>query len=409
VVAQDPRPGLSLAARDSTADLAREVIMSHAQRVTCFGTALLIAAAIVGLTGQTTLPRIGPADLVRVGTFKVPAGIRAGGSADAGFEYGGTALAFNPGARSLYVVGHAWDNFGAEISIPAPGGTATVLQPLTDLFEGRERAIGSGSWRVGGQLVYNGKLYTTAFLYYDGEATQTLSHFTRPLDLRARGGVVGPLRAGSLGAGFYSGYMTTVPADWRTALGGPALTGNCCLSVISRTSFGPSAFSFDPERPGSATPLVYYPQDRQTLGSYGAAGSHPVFNGTTRITGIVFPQGASTVLFLGSTGIGNYCYGEARECGQPGGSKGEHAHPYRAYAWAYDAGDLAAVKAGKKRPWDVRPYATWELPGIGDVAGDFGTGGAAYDPESRTIYLSVKFGDGERPLIHVFRISGLRG
>ena len=131
-----------------------------------------------------------------------------------------------------------------------------------------------------------------------------------------------------------------------------------------------------------------------------------MFNGTTRITGLVFPPGTSTVLFLGSTGIGNYCYGEAAACGDPtNSSKGEHAYPYRAYAWAYSANDLAAVKAGTMQPWQVVPYATWELPGIGDVGQDFATGGAGYDPSTRQLYVSVKLGDSTRPLIHVYSLN----
>ena len=29
--------------------------------------------------------------------------------------------------------------------------------------------------------------------------------------------------------------------------------------------------------------------------------------------------------------------------------------------WAYDLNDLAAVKAGKKRPWSLKPYGVWPL------------------------------------------------
>lgn len=364
-----------------------------------------VALAVVGVRAEPKAPRIHAGDLVRLGSFKLPTGIRAGGQANAGFEYGGSAMTYNPANNSLYVGGHAWDNFGGEVSIPAIGGTATLLQPLTDAFEGKARAIGDGTWNVGGQLVYKGKLHMTAFIYYDASAAQTVSHFSRPLNLSTRGQVAGPVRAGALGAGFYSGYMGSIPAEWQATLGGPALTGNCCLSILSRTSYGPAVFSFDPEHAGTATPLVYYTQDHQTIGTYGATGSHPVFNGTTRITGVVFPQGTSSVLFFGSTGFGNYCYGEGAECGEPGSSKGEHAPPYRAYVWAYDAYDLAAVKAGKKRPWDVTPYATWALTGLGNVSGEFATGGAAYDPVSGRVYLSQRFGDGERPLIHVFTMS----
>ena len=51
---------------------------------------------------QTTLTRLQPPDLVYQGAFRVPGGSFAGSS----FEYGGTALAFNPSNGSLFIVGH---------------------------------------------------------------------------------------------------------------------------------------------------------------------------------------------------------------------------------------------------------------------------------------------------------------
>jgi hypothetical protein len=323
-----------------------------------------------------------------------------------GFAYGGTALSYNPANDSLYIVGHVYDQDMAEVKIPALGGTATVLQALKDPLGGKlEQIGGSGSKRIGGSLVYNNKLYVTAFTFYDGDGSQSTSHFQRSLSL-SDSGVTGPYKVGSLGAGFYSGYMGTIPAEWQSQFGGPALTGNCCLSVISRTSYGPAASVFNPETTGqSAQALVYYTSDHQTLGTYGASGVHPVFNGTTRITGVVFPGGTSTVLFIGMSGVGNYCYGEAAACNDPSNSsKGEHAYPYRAYVWAYNANDLLAVKKGSKQPYAVTPYATWELSEPGGVSNDFGIGGAAYDPVNNRVFVAKK-GSDNSPVIYVYQIS----
>jgi hypothetical protein len=343
-----------------------------------------------------------PGELVHVGSFKVPADAVGGGKR--GFEYGGGAPAYNPGRDSLFLVGHDWDQFSAEISIPQLNGTARVLQPLADAVEGRRVSIDED--KVGGQLVYNGQLILTKFGFYDATVSQLASHFVRPLDLSIKGQVKGPHRIGPLGAGFYSGYMAAVPAEWQRLLGGPVLTGNCCLSILSRTSYGPAAAAMDPSHLGvseDAVPLVYYTPEHQTLGAYGAPGSHPVFNGSTRIRGLVFPEGTASVLFFGATGIGNYCYGYAPDCGAPGYDKGEHAYPYRAYVWAYDANDLAASRAGKVRPWNVKPYATWELP-LANV--EFaGIGGAAYDPATGRIFVTQRLADGGLPLIHIFRIE----
>lgn len=357
---------------------------------------MLVTASVQAQSG----PLVQSSNLTYLGSFRLPA------PSGNGFMYGGTALGYNPANNSLFITGHPHENLTAEVKIPAVGGTATLVQPLTDAFGGRLSSIGTGSARVGGSLVYKNRLYMTGFLYYDGSGAQSNSHFSRA-GTSMSGGVTGPYRVGSMGAGFYSGYMGLVPAEWQSKFGGPALTGNCCLSIISRTSYGPAAFAFDPESSGStAQPLVYYTGDHQTLGTYGASGSNPKFNGTTRITGVVFPQGTSSVLFFGMTGVGSYCYGEAAACNDPSNSsKGEHAYPYRAYVWAYNANDLAAVRAGSRQPYAVTPYATWELSQLGNVVSDFGVGGAAYDPATGRIYVAKKHGDGDNPLIYVYHVN----
>lgn len=369
--------------------------------VLALSTAAVLAGAGTAAYGQSSTT-VTQKDMTYLGSFHLPV---VGGD---GFSYGGGGLAFNPAKNSLYIVGHVYDLLTAEISIPALGSTATVLQPLRDSTAGKLGAIGgTGQLRIGGNLVYKNKLYTTGFVYYDASGAQTLSHFSRPLDLSASG-VTGPYRVGSSGAGFYSGYMTAIPSDWQAKLGAPAMTGNCCLSIISRTSYGPSVSAWDPESAGvNAQILVAYDQSHQTLGAYGASGIHPVFNGSTRITGIFFPPGTASVLFYGSTGVGNYCYGEAAACNDPSNNvKGEHAYPYRAYIWAYNANDLAAVRAGTKQPYSVTPYATWELSDFGNVNQDFATGGAAYDAATGRVYLYEVGGDGDLPLIRVYKVGG---
>ena len=312
-----------------------------------FPTLLVAAALLAGsLTAhaQSTQPLIRKENMVYRGSFKMPA---VSGN---GFTWGGSAISYNPANNSLFVVGHVYDQAMAEVSIPAMGGTSTVLQALRDPLGGKLGSIGgSGSRRIGGSLVYKNRLYITGFVFYDADNAQRSSHFSRPLTL-SNSEVTGPIRVGSQGVGFHSGYMGSIPVEWQTQFGGPALTGNCCLSIISRTSYGPAVSVFDPESTAqTATSLVHYTQDHQTLGTYGASGVHPAFNGTTRITGVVFPNGTASVLFFGMTGVGNYCYGEAAECNDPSNnSKGEHAYPYKAYVWAYNANDLLAVKNGMR-------------------------------------------------------------
>lgn len=375
-------------------------------------------------------PLVQPQDLQYVGAFRVPAGPIGSSS----FDYGGTALAFEPEGGSLFVVGHDWHQQVAEIAVPAIRkgvqvgdlAVATVRQPFADVTDGRLGAVGENTVKIGGLLVYQRQLHATAYLYYDGPGAQRLSHFVSGLDLAVRGDARGPFRVGKLMAGYVSGYFGLVPAAWHTALGGPVLNGQCCLGIISRTSYGPSVSTIDPAtigvvNPAPANPLLYYTADRPLLeeGQKGDGWSNTstLFNGTTAVRGVVFPEATRSVLFFGRQGVGQFCYGPGtadkslvgkpadggidRWCEDPtDGNKGTHAYPYAYYVWGYDALDLSAVKSGSRRPWTVRPYAVWKL------TLPFGTenahiNGAAYDQKTGRIFLSQAFGDGDRPVIHV--------
>jgi hypothetical protein len=371
-------------------------------------------------------------DLVYQGAFRLPQGTLPGASY--GFDYGTTGFAYYPAHNSLLVNNHIYEQKTAEVSIPQIVNstnlnnlsTATLLQNPADITEGNLAKQGAGGAtleyaRMGGLMVYGNKLIGGAFIWYDGGYAGELTHFTSGLAFSQTGDFHGMYKVGDLNAGFYSGYTTDIPQEWQSAFGGPALTGNCCISIISRTSFGPAAFVFNPDdlgvkNPVPATPVVYYDGAHPTLGDWGNSTTvNLYFNMATGVTGIVFPAGTRSVLFFGRQGTGVPCYG----CGgstNPGGdcanewcydpagsSKGCHAYPYKPWVWAYDANDLLSVKNGQKNPWDIRPYAVWALD-LPDTGGN-DLQGVAYDPATRRLYVSQSYGDGASPLIHVFSIS----
>lgn len=366
-------------------------------------------------TPPEDLPRVEADDLRYVGAFRLPEGTFGGSS----FDYGGTALAFRPGRPSLFVVGHDWDQQVAEVGIPAavPGAdlaalpVAAVLQPFVEATEGLMFTVDDHMIKVGGLFVVGDELLGTAYSYYDADASQRLSHFLRPLDLSATG-ARGMFAVGDLGAGFVSGYLAEVPAAWRETLGARYLTGQCCIPIVSRTSYGPAAFGFDPAALGPATPapttpLVYYPAEHP-LAEWDATSE--LFNGTSEVRGLVFPVGTRSLLFFGRQGVGPFCYGvggtgPGAECEDPADdSHGTHAYPYRYQVWAYDAIDLRAVVRGETEPWSVRPYAIWtpDLP-FGEPSAHLN--GAAYDPAGNRLWLSQAFGDGGRPVIYELAVE----
>ena len=383
-----------------------------------------------------TEPLVQASNLVYQGSFRVPGGIHSGGKADAGFEYGGGVIAFNPARDSLYMLGHTWDQFVGEISVPVAikGSvssltTAALLQPLSDPTEGLLPSINPNDpndKRIGGLLPYQGKLYVAGYSYYDGGMTQVLSHFVTGQDLSVKGDVKGPYQVGTVGAGFVGGYFGLIPPQWEATLGGPVLNGQCCLAIVGRTSSGPASFAIDPTQLGivnplPAAPLDYYPQ-AHPLSSWSSTST--LFNGTTHMGGVVMATGTRSVLFFGRIGVGAFCYGAGTTiqsldgtltadgvthyCYDPLDSgKGTHGYPYIYQVWAYDANDMAKVRSGQLQPWDVRPYATWQL---NLPYGTFGSAfylGAAYDAVTGRIFLSQtqSGADGTRPIVHVFKIQ----
>lgn len=355
-----------------------------------------------------TLPRITSADFIYLGAFRAPYEDRAGNP----LTWGGYALAVNPSGATegtstgLFIGCHAWRQRLAEIAIPSTvnlSETAALRQDCTDVTEGRLDLVDDMP-NLGGALVYGGRLIVSVYGYYDADVSQTRSHFASSTDLAQTGDVVGPEQVGEQ-AGVVAGYMTTIPEEWQTHLGGPALTGQCCIPIISRTSAGPAASVFDPEdvgrrNPVPATPLLHYPLEHPLAPE---DAQNNLFNLTTQIVGMAFPPGSRSLLFVGRHGIGPYCYGAGEECDDPVESyKGPHAYPYVHQVWAYDVLDLLSVKQGQLRPWEVQPYAVWRLTEMDDVGGA-SIAGAAFDPDAGRLYITEQYGD--EPLVHVYRLT----
>jgi hypothetical protein len=343
------------------------------------------------------------------------------------FNYGGTAMAFDAKDQALWLVGHDWYQRAAEVTIPPLVRAttieslprATLRRPFADILAGKLNSIGSGTDKIGGILPMADGLIVSAYIYYDASHAQKRSHF------RVTGSsVTGPVQVGDAPAGFVSGYMTPIPLEWQNALGGTALTGQCCIPIISRTSVGPAASVFNTADVGSrnpvpATEVLGYPLDHATLGGYDTPNG--LANGATKMAGVVFPPGTSSVLFIGRQ-PGGFCYGEGTGdrgrdrrpvpgengvvyCYDPTNSyKGTHGYPYRPFVWAYDANDLVAVKNGTRQPWEVTPYATWTFNTPFDNDGHL-ISGVAYDPATRRLYVAGGFEDGNAPLIHVFELT----
>jgi hypothetical protein len=375
-----------------------------------------------GGNGGGGAQQIGADDIQYLGSFEVPGKDSTTGD-ESSLTYGGNALGYNPINDSLYYGGHDWYQKLAEVSIPSNfSQTATVLQDLADVTDGKLGQVDEGNIKLAGTLVYDGKLIVAASAYYDADANQQKSHFSSGLDLSAANDAQGPFAvSGEANTRSKAGYMTPIPSGWQSAFAGPALTGNCCQSIISASSAGPAATVFDPATVGSADPIagttvLFYELDNPTTGA--GTDENGIYKQSDTIVGIAFPEGSSSVLFIGRHGKGEYCYGPGTDdqslhgtpdgegnvwCYDPAGSsKGTHAYPYVHQIWAYEAADLVEVKEGTREPWDVTPYAIFELTDM-DSGGGASAVGAAFDPASGRWFFTEAYGD--NPRVHVYQIG----
>jgi hypothetical protein len=368
-------------------------------------------------------------DMTYLGAFRLPQG-DFGGSR---FGYGGHGVApyHDPlaGKNTLFMEGHAWyPGYVAQVEIPSSLiissnwddlPQAGVLQDFYDITDGKSATLADYTYFIYGLLPYNGRLIVGASEYYDANYSQVNSHGVSGFSLSATNDFQGfyavnaAANPRSLG-----GYMTTIPAEWRSSLGGPALTGNCCLSIISASSSGPAASVFDPDQVGTqnpipATTVLFYPLEHPLAG---VDTQNSLFNLSTHMGGMAFPSGSRSVLFIGRQGVGPYHYGCGIDAGQScpsdcdndcsvdpcDHSKGTHAYPYVHQVWAYDANDLVAVKNGQKRHWELRPYATWTLDDM-DTSGCADVRGAGYDPVTRRLHITQSYGESAR--VEVYAIG----
>lgn len=369
-------------------------------------------------------------DLVHVRSFRLPREASNGQT----FDVGGAPLAFDPVHHTLLVGTRG--GFVAELTIPTGDGAfAEYIQGFCEVTEGQTAALFGDGASLAGLLVLGtgGDQYLlgTVSVYYDANNTQRVSHFTRPWDLGSYGHVSDFVSVWDPEkAGFVAGYLAHVPAEWQDRLRGSIVTGQFGVPIVSRTSLGPAAFAMHatslPSLYTLARPLVYYPGDHPTLGRYPTGVKEPannLYSSTSASGGLVLID--DTALFIGRHGTGPQTYGIGTDrpeldgtddhegglfCYDPANSnKGPHAYPYRYQVWAYDLHDFAAVAAGQKQPWEVVPYAVWPLVFPTLEREVRGIGGAAFDPLTRTLYVSQLSADQDgyayRALIHVFKVT----
>jgi hypothetical protein len=357
------------------------------------------------------------------------------------WDYGGQGMGKGPG-NTIYLSGtESADTIGQMELCLSPDSTADgaavsqTIAPITiDSFgtAGGTDPDDTG-FRYGGTLLDpddSSRLLVSVFTEYDADQDAEKSHYVCNTSLSS---CTGPyVFSGSNTPGWTAGPMALVPSGWQALLGGKALTGLCCVSIINRTSRGPTATAFNPSDVGVTSPvpgtrLVGYDPSHPTLGEWngnGAGGATETWNNAFWTRAIAFVPNTRSVLFVGRGGAGDYCYGFGTDnpalhrtdyngihvyCYDPDyvAVQGDHDYPYKLVVFAYDANDLAAVKAGTMNYWEPVPYATWAIDNnYTDVVtpATAGNGSGFFDPATNRLYFATNIGLGTY-VVHVWQIA----
>ncbi len=419
--------------------------------------------------GASNCPILDSGDFTYLGGFKTPSATSNGE-----YLYGaGSYITFNHNSgNTLFMMSYGISTgvqMLGEITIETPStnsdvttwNRSTFVQGLYDPVEGQNNLFSEG--KAGGMVVFDPgsgyKLFGTTYIWYDASYEHTYSKYQRSLTTSSTSfnGFANVTDSYGTTDGWSSEYLGSVPTEWQAALGGDLFGGGCCLSIVSRHSFGPNvqilnSSGFTSGGSVTGTDLLGFTNAHPNLGYYEDATSsnhhpaQPIWGMATYITGAVMIPGTSSVLFVGSHGTGDAYYG----CGtsneswhgqvnEPGPyyvagqcetkhwaydlkriGIGTHAYPYQYQAWIFDLKKLKKVKDGTTNPatgqpwkmWDIQPESYWALSDIlerGDT--EIRELGAAYDPVTKKLYISQIKAEPSGsyqtwPLIHVYQLSG---
>jgi len=379
--------------------------------------------------------------LTYLGAFRLPDGPQ-----DIGWEWSGTALTYYPQGDpqgpadgfpgSLFGTGHEWNQYVSEISIPIPVNSpaknlqalnsAGTLQDFEDirgaLFPPLEQARVGLEYLPAQGAQGSGKLYFAWAAHLDEGATLP-THGWCELNL-ADPRPVGTWRVGETWNYVTGDVLFAIPPAWAAAYTGGRSLATGRYRDGGQGAQGPSILAIAPWQHGNpppagatltATPLLLY-GDVYNEGSPRMNGYHhsDEWSGAAWLTA----GDKSAVAFVGTKGTGDCWYGCADgtvwpdeppyppECEE----RGWWSSGFVGQMLLYRTADLAAVAQGTMAASAPQPYATLDLdPYLYHVESGqqkSHVGAAAFDQERRLLYVMEPLADGDRSLVHVWRVEG---
>ena len=402
--------------------------------------------------------RLAASDFTYKGAFRLP------DTVDDGWQYGGGALTWYPDGDedgpadgypgSLFGAGYNVENRISEISIPVPvvpGAKnlsdlhfAATLQTFSDLKGPLSAVLDTPPQYAG--ITYlpaqgdqtGGKLYLTFgqhFQEFDASLLWCDPDLSDP-------DIAGPWLFGGYPNYVTNDYLFAIPETFATTY----LFGRRLASGRHREGvwggLGPTLFASapwadgNPPVPGTSLstplPLLLYGEtvpglpeivtdDSRKMSGYSEA---DYWSGGAWLT-----AGAkSAVAFIGTKATGKSWYGFSNgvvwdyDCADtntcpdvpdwPYDNRGYWADGYEAQIKLYDPADIAAVARGAMQTWEPQPYATISLtPYLFDPDIDVTryrrhlVGAMAFDDENGILYFFELLADGDKSLVHVFKLE----
>ena len=358
------------------------------------------------------LPLLRNSNIVYEGAFRLPATTFG----ESSLNYSEGPLEYNGTNHSIFIAGHAHHQNIAEFAIPGLVKSynlsslpmaSSPLQIFTPILNRATEGNPQSLDRIGGmEYISTGstpQLIINAYEYYDAPGDNTQTTLVARDSSNLGSCTMDGYYTFQGGAGHTSGWISPIPAEWINSLGGSYITGQSSgIPIISRTSVGPSAFSFNisdltgdsPATSVSTSKLLDFslahPLHRDLSND---SLSNDIWTHLSRVIfGMVVP-GTRTYLTIGQSGghMSGVCYKCTQNNGNLcGGYCANDAEDYYHYYWLWDVEDLVKVKNGQKNSYDVRPYD------YGEFLTPFATnnfGGGTYDPDSGLLYLTVQKAD----------------
>ena len=377
-------------------------------------------------------------NLSYLGAFKLGLDSQSSLGAADNFDSTTAAIAFNPSNGRMFIAGSAAYAgsqaqkvgefpipalvLGSNISLLNEIKRADATQAFVDPFNGTVQNIltpagydTQGNYIRGMHVVGSELLINVDGFYTSGN--QSYSVFKRPLNLASTSGVVGPSAIATPKVRMSSGGMSDVPIKIQQAQGIlPVVATQPLASIQGEFSFGKPVSAFNPASIGNLTDVVEQALVRYARQGFTNVGMEPTllggaiasapdasqtqndyYNWTTKVKGIVWPEGYDSVLVFAYHGMGLFWYGAGDGTHSSGlidpnnnnGGNAPHAPPYVLRCWVYKAKDLIDVKNGIRAYDSFLPVSFFDLPDPFVRADAYNAGGGVtYDRVNRKIYIS---------------------